>query len=128
MIWTGIVNTEKDRLNVRVGPGTDYRTIGSLPKGEEVDVFSESGDWAFIAGDGLQGYVCLKYLRKASEEPVSAPEGTDGETPAPAAEPPENAILVGVWIPCYSEAEAQRWAGNIKGAVILRADKPPDAV
>ena len=128
VIWTGVVNTEKGRLNVRVGPGTDYRIIGSLPKGEEVDVFSESGDWAFIAGDGLQGYVCLKYIRKASEGPVSAPEDVVGETPAPLADPPENAILVGVWIPCYSEAEAQRWAGNIKGAVILRADKPPDAV
>ena len=129
VIWTGIVNTEKGRLNVRVGPGTEYRIIGSLPKDEEVDVFSNDGEWAYIAGDGLQGYVCMRYLMRADapEAAQDALEEPDDTTSAPAAEPPENTVLVGVWIPCYSEAEAQRYAGNIKGAVILRADKPPDA-
>lgn len=130
VIWTGIVTTKTGRLNVRSGPGLEYAVIGALPKDEEVDVFKEENGWAFIAGDGLNGWVSMQFItpKDAPETPEEPPEDGDGETPAPPSEPPENTVLVGVWIPCYSEAEAQRYAGNIKGAVILRADKPPDAV
>jgi len=128
VIWTGVVNTASGRLNVRTGPGEEYGIIGRLPKGETVDVFAERDGWAYIAGDGLQGYVSLAFIKRteAPESAQDAPEGPGDESVAPPAEPPENAVLVGVWIPCYSEAEAQRYAGNIKGAVILRADRPPE--
>lgn len=130
VIWTGIVTTKTGRLNVRNGAGLEYAVIGALPKGEEVDVFKEENGWAYIAGDGLNGWVSMQFITpiNAPETPTDPSDDGDGETPAPPVEPSENAILMGVWIPCYSEAEAQRYVGNIKGAVILRADKPPDAI
>lgn len=126
--YEAIVDTKKDPLNVRAEPNISSKILFKLPKGETVWVMEETGTgWARIDDDGMQGYASIQCLKKATETPVEPPEGEDDQTPLPPSEPPENTVLVGVWIPCYSEAEAQRYAGNIKGAVILRADKPPDA-
>lgn len=127
--YVAIVDTQKGSLNVRAEPNISSKILFKLPKGETVWVMEETGTgWARIDDDGMQGYASMQYLKKAPETPSEPPEGGADETPLPPSEPPENTVLVGVWIPCYSEAEAQRYAGNIKGAVILRADKPPDAV
>ena len=128
MIWTAIVNTTSGRLNVRSGPGTQYPRIGSLPKGEDVDVFAEKGDWAYIAGDGLQGYVSKQFLMP-SEPPQTAPDNGHEETPAEGAgtstEDAQAQTSYAVWIPCDSEEEAKRYAGDIKKAHIVRYEKPP---
>ena len=72
MIWTGTVTTESGRLNIRKGPGTDYPIMGSLEKGEKVDVITEKNGWGQL-GDSIDGWVSLKYItRLPSEE--SAPE------------------------------------------------------
>ena len=128
VIWTAIVNTESGRLNVRSGPGTQYPRIGSLPKGEEVDVFAEKDDWAYIAGDGLQGYVSKQYLMP-SDPPQNAPEEPQGETPTEPDAPASQPLCVaewGVYIPCDNEQEALRYAGDLKNAIVLHSAKPPD--
>lgn len=45
-------------LNVRSGPGTNYRVIGTLPAGTRVDVGGCRGNWCRAAG----GWVSASYL------------------------------------------------------------------
>ncbi|MBR1407431.1 MAG: SH3 domain-containing protein [Clostridia bacterium] len=78
------VATEKGRLNVRSGPGTDYGVLFALPKGTVVDVlFEYPSGWDWISDDGDHGYVCHKYLKKvegaAAEE---TPSGTETSSDA----------------------------------------------
>ncbi len=53
-------------LNVRSGAGTNYSRIGSLSKGTEVSVISESNGWAKINYNGKIGYVSTDYLATKS--------------------------------------------------------------
>ncbi|WP_428030509.1 SH3 domain-containing protein [Ancylobacter sp.] len=45
-------------LNVRAGPGTNFRIIGALPGGSRVDVGGCQGNWCQVAG----GWVSASYL------------------------------------------------------------------
>ena len=45
-VTDGVVNT--DNLNVRCGPGSNYRDIGKLPKGTKVEVVETTGEWTQI--------------------------------------------------------------------------------
>jgi hypothetical protein len=139
VIYAARVNTPNGgRLNIRCGPGLSYRKIGALLNGEKFDVHAEydtdgdgAPDWAFVAGDGMQGYVYFPYIAPI-DRPGSAqdaPQELEGETPAepPAEDPgPQPAARWGVWIACDSEEEARRYAGDIKGAVVFQyEEKPP---
>lgn len=105
VIYQAKVATESGDLNIRSGAGTNFPVVGRLAKGEIVDVLEEQDDWAHII-DGKEGWVSMKYLK-----PVKA-------------EPPAEENLWGVLIPCDSEEEAQRYAENFKGAMVLKCKKP----
>jgi hypothetical protein len=121
--YLAIVDTQKGSLNVREKPDTDSKILFRVGRGETVWVMEETGTgWARIDDDGMQGYASMAYLKKAADLPSELPEEPDEGTPAPPAEPPKNAILRGVWIPCDNEEEARRYAGDIKNAVILRKE------
>ncbi len=49
------------RLNVRGGPGTRFEVIGTLNRGDKVEVEARSGSWARI---GTDGWVHASYLRR----------------------------------------------------------------
>lgn len=49
-------------LNVRSGPGTNYRTIGSLTAGTRVNVSDTSGSWSRISYGSGTGWVHSSYL------------------------------------------------------------------
>ena len=49
-------------LNFRSGAGTKYSIIGSIKKGTEVSVISESNGWSKINYNGKTGYVSSDYL------------------------------------------------------------------
>lgn len=55
-----------DMLNVRSGPGMDYRVIGTITRGMRVNVYSMRGEkenrWARIRFQGVTAYVSAKYL------------------------------------------------------------------
>ena len=51
-------------LNVRSGPGTSYKRIGSLKKNTNVYPSSISKGWAKITYSGKTGYVSTSYLKK----------------------------------------------------------------
>ncbi|MBQ9267435.1 MAG: SH3 domain-containing protein [Clostridia bacterium] len=73
---TGIVTATA--LNVRTGPGTGYRVIGTVYKNEYIRVFAKIGDWYVIQTPSDQiGAVSTKYVRK-----ITANAGTTTTTPS----------------------------------------------
>ena len=61
-------------LNMRSGPGTQYRVVDTIPGGEIVRVGNCSGSWCRVDFDGLRGWASANYLsdvgRRAYREPV----------------------------------------------------------
>lgn len=69
---TGMVTATA--LNVRTGPGTNFKSIGMIYKNEYVRVFAKVGDWYVIQTKGdLIGAVSKKYIKNATS---SAGQGT----------------------------------------------------
>ena len=66
-------------LNVRSGPSTRYRRIGSLSRGSAVDVLSRSGSWRKIKLQSGTGWVHGNYL--SASKPSSTPPSS-GSTPS----------------------------------------------
>ena len=125
VIYSAIVTTKSGSLNIRNGPGTEFARTGSFPKGETVDVLMEydtngdgAPDWAFVGGDGKQGYVSMAFLTREDEP---APP----DTPAPVSPEPEEILRYGVFVPCKSRDAAEALKKAHPGA-ILTAYKPPD--
>lgn len=58
----GIVST-RTSLNVRSGPGTNYRVIGSLRNGTRVALLGSSGNWYKINYGGKTGFVSKSYVK-----------------------------------------------------------------
>lgn len=60
----GYVDTRRLPLNVRSGPGTNYRVVTVLAKGTEVEVIDAyNADWLIISLPGdKQGYVYSRYI------------------------------------------------------------------
>lgn len=54
-------------LNVRSMPTQNSRVIGTLRKGQEVEVIKIEKDFATIMYNGQKGYVSLKYLNKIND-------------------------------------------------------------
>lgn len=69
--------TANSGLNVRSGPGTNYKIVSGLSKGTKVIVYEEKSNWAKI---GTDRWVCSDYLSDTK------PGGT---TPTPVPEPTE---------------------------------------
>ena len=58
-----------ESVNVREGPSTDTSVLGKLAAGEAALVVSNvDGEWAriVIQGDGMEGYVALRFLSPAA--------------------------------------------------------------
>lgn len=60
-------------LNVRSGPGTNYRIIGSLSRGASVQVVRSSGSWYEVALRSGTGWVHGAYLDVGGGRPGAAP-------------------------------------------------------
>ena len=63
------LNSAKSYLNLRNGPSTNDRRIGSIAHGAVVDVLAEAEGWLYVRYNGLSGYAAAEYL-----EPVNAEE------------------------------------------------------
>ena len=50
-------------VNVRSGPGTGFRVVDTLRRGEVVDVQYCRGSWCFVEKRGPDGWVSANYLR-----------------------------------------------------------------
>lgn len=52
-------------LNLRSGPGTQYRVVGVIPRGGRVDVVDCSRGWCDVIWSGRRGYASGRYLSRA---------------------------------------------------------------
>lgn len=74
------LNSAKSSLNLRNGPSTNDRRIGSIAHGAVVDVLAEAGDWLYVRYNGLSGYAAAEYLERIDkdvpkeDEPLENPE------------------------------------------------------
>lgn len=50
------------KVNVRSGPGSSYKSVGSLATGTRVTVLLSGNGWSRISGGGLTGYMASSYL------------------------------------------------------------------
>jgi len=76
---TGIVTATA--LNVRTGPGTNFKSIGLVYKNQYVRVFAKVGDWYVIQTENdLIGTVSTKYIRNATSTSNNTNTGTNVNT------------------------------------------------
>lgn len=52
-------------LNIRTGPGTDFRVVDVLSRGEHVEVHDCHRGWCRISHHGPDGWVSARYLSNA---------------------------------------------------------------
>ena len=72
LVKNGVVTT--DAVNIRSGPGTNFKEVGKLAKGEHVDVVEKSGDWLHIKPTKhSSGWVAAELVEVSAPEPVPAP-------------------------------------------------------
>ena len=78
---TGMVTASA--LNVRTGPGTGYRVIGTVYKNEYIRVFAKIGDWYVVQTPSDQiGAVSTKYVKKiVANAGVSSNNNNGASTP-----------------------------------------------
>ncbi|SFQ13317.1 SH3 domain-containing protein [Caldicoprobacter faecalis] len=70
-------------LNVRQGPGIQYKRIGGLGPNARVQILREVGEWYEIKTGNLQGYVHSDYvvLEGGQKPPGSSSGGNQGQLP-----------------------------------------------
>ncbi|MBU1306502.1 MAG: SH3 domain-containing protein [Alphaproteobacteria bacterium] len=54
-------------VNVRSGPGTHYRAVDTLTRGERVDVQQCRGSWCYVEKRGPDGWVSANYLSRGGD-------------------------------------------------------------
>jgi SH3-like domain-containing protein len=72
-----------DAVNVRCGPGTNYKDVGKLNKGEKVQVIEAKGEWTQIRPTAhCSGWVATEFVEFAVPTPTPAPiQTTEVVTP-----------------------------------------------
>ena len=80
VLYQAVANTMRDPLALRDSPGTDGRKLGTLARGETVEVLSEPCEgWLYVrSGDGRTGYASAAYLSRVKV--VSAEDEMESET------------------------------------------------
>jgi SH3 domain protein len=56
------------RVNLRTGAGTEFRIVGSLGTGDEVEILSRGDGWTQVRGDQNEGWIPAGFLQ--SEPPA----------------------------------------------------------
>ena len=75
---TGIVTTSK--LNVRSGPSTKYKVIGSLKKNNNVTILSSSNGWHKVRlSNNKEGWATSQYIKTGSSSNNSNNSNTNGQ-------------------------------------------------
>lgn len=54
-----------ENLNVRYGPGTNFKILTTMPQGTKAVIYSVSGTWARVKYNGIMGYCSAAYLKES---------------------------------------------------------------
>lgn len=77
-----IMYVDASRLNVRDGPGVEFKQLWTLKRDEPVSVIGRSGDWRQVRGERYEGWVHGGYLTpKRGERPAAATEKPKAKKP-----------------------------------------------
>lgn len=60
------VNTQEDPLSIRLNATDNTDTIGSIPKGTEIEILAVYGDWGYVNHNGTGGWVSMKFVKFVS--------------------------------------------------------------
>lgn len=63
------------KVNVRKGPGTSYKSYGTLSKGTQVEILDKSGNWYKIVypkGEGGVGWISASYIKLTTSSSSSS--------------------------------------------------------
>lgn len=75
-----IVTPNNTGLNLRVGPGTDYDSVGLYNGGQYVLVLQEGNDWWKVSIDGKVGFMMADFLEKGIRKPYATTTTTTTAT------------------------------------------------
>ncbi len=67
-------------VKMRTGPGTGYGSLGTVPRGSEIYVFSSTDGWANASYNGITGYISEKYVEYPNGRPEVQPTPTPDST------------------------------------------------
>jgi uncharacterized protein YgiM (DUF1202 family) len=91
------VKVTTSKVNVRSGPGTEYKVIERVKKGEPLDIVEKKGDWLRIRRQGgREGWIHAKLVKATSPSTIRVNEDkenlqkTPGKWEEPKAGKPKN--------------------------------------
>lgn len=105
-----------DQLNLRSGPGTEYRLVAKLARGTALTLLGRddvpaNGLWLYArTGEGVEGWALSDYLEVRADLDLEAlpvrpaPAATAAEAQPPAAESPVGGFPEGTGIPAQTSA------------------------
>ncbi len=94
-------------LNVREGPGTQYRKVGALPYGAVVEIVERRGVWGGVWKGALAGWIHTGYTEPVEEAPPADAFWLDGD----------EAVDLSLW----NRLAPDFWRGMKPWALILKA-------
>lgn len=104
------------RLNVRSGPGTNFKRLDSLSRGSSVDIFEKKGEWVRI-GDGRwvhSGYLNSTTAQSEQKPAENSNQGEVGNSDS------SGSILDGIseWLSEQATAISEWWNSSSDGEKI----------
>jgi uncharacterized protein YraI len=77
-----------DAVNIRCGPGANFKDVGKLARGEKVEVIETAGEWTQIKPTAhCTGWVAAEFVELAMPTPTPAPIQTTEVVPPPVSQP-----------------------------------------
>lgn len=71
-VLAGMGTVIDNGVNVRSGPGTDFKILSTLTKGTGVTILETKGDWQQIQYGSLKGWVTTRYISSGSKPTSSS--------------------------------------------------------
>ncbi|MEH7300237.1 SH3 domain-containing protein [Neobacillus drentensis] len=74
-----IAKANTDQLRIRSGPGTSFRIVGFLNRGQEVSILDQNENWYKVSSSFGEGWVTRDFL-VLKTEPADKPKATSTQT------------------------------------------------